>query len=159
MINGLVLYGISLSFLAYSAVKDRQKTKKALKKSWQMFVTILPDMLAILLMIGLVLALLTPQMIANIMGENSGLWGILSAIMIGSIAIVPSFIVFPLGKTLFENGADLPQVAVLMSSLMAVGLTILPLEQKIFGLKFTLYRTVAAIIMCLLFGLLIKVVI
>ncbi|HCM88784.1 MULTISPECIES: hypothetical protein [Vagococcus] len=158
MINGIVLYSLSGVLLTVSLVKDKDKTKNALIKAWKMFINILPDMLAIMLLVGIVLTVLTPTMIAKIMGENSGVMGIVYATIIGSIAIVPSFIVFPLGKTLIDNGADYPQVAVLMSTLMAVGLTILPMEKKFFGNKFTYLRTISAVVMCLIFGLIIKVV-
>ncbi len=158
MINGIVLYSLSSVLLIVSLVKDKEKTKNALIKAWKMFINILPDMLAIMLFVGIVLTLLTPTMIAKIIGENSGVMGIVYSTIIGSIAIVPSFIVFPLGKTLIDNGADYPQVAVLMSTLMAVGLTILPMEKKIFGNKFTYLRTISAVVMCLIFGLIIKVV-
>lgn len=158
MVNGIVLYSLSGIFLTISLIKNQEKTKNALIKSWKMFINIFPDMLAIMLLVGIVLTVLTPPMIAKIMGGNSGVMGTIYAIIIGSIAIVPSFIVFPLGKTLLDNGADYPQIAVLMSSLMAVGITILPMEKKIFGNKFTYFRTIITLIICLMFGLLIKVV-
>lgn len=156
--NGILLYALSISFLTISLFKDKQKTKMVLLKAWKMFINILPDIIAIMLFVGTVLTLLPASLIANIIGENSGMMGILYSTIIGSIAIVPSFIVFPLGKTLIENGADYPQVAVLMSTLMAVGITIIPMEKKIFGNKFTYLRTAFAVVMCLLFGLIIKVV-
>src|SRR4051812_38735557 len=64
----------------------------------------------------------------------------------------------PLGHTLVQNGAALPQVAVLMSTLMAVGLASLPMEQKTFGHSFAYARNISAIIMSLLFALIIWVV-
>lgn len=159
MVSSVILYSTSTFLLVISYVKSREKTVNALKKSLKMFINSLPDMLAIMLFVGLVLAVFTPELIGAVIGESSGIAGIFFATAIGSISIVPSFIVFPLGKSLLENGANLPQVAVLMSSLMAVGLTTFPLERKTFGLKFAIYRNLAAILMCLLFGLLVKVVI
>lgn len=158
MVNGIVLYAIAAIYLSLSFIKDKYKTKAALLSSWKMFRNVLPDLLAIMLFVGMVLSLLTPSLISSIIGENSGLLGILYSTIIGSIAIVPSFIVFPLGHTLVQNGAALPQVAVLMSTLMSVGLTSLFMEQKTFGQSFAYARNISAIVMSLLFALIIWVV-
>lgn len=158
MINGIVLYTIATIFLGISSSKDKHKTKAALLSSWKMFRNVLPDLLAIMLFVGLALSLLTPSLISSIIGENSGLLGIIYSAIIGSIALVPSFIVFPLGHTLVQNGASLPQVAVLMSTLMSVGLATLSMEQKTFGRSFAYARNISAIIMSLLFALIIWVV-
>ncbi len=158
MVNGIVLYTIAAIYLSLSFIKDKNKTKTALLKSWKMFHNVLPDLLAIMLFVGLTLSLLTPSLISSIIGENSGLLGILYSTIIGSIAIVPSFIVFPLGHTLVQNGAALPQVAVLMSTLMSVGLASLFMEQKTFGRSFAYARNISAIVMSLLFALIIWVV-
>ncbi|MDO7488432.1 hypothetical protein ACIQYG_11005 [Peribacillus sp. NPDC096622] len=158
MINGIILYTIAIIYLGISFTKDKYKTKAALLSSWKMFHNVLPDLLAIMLFVGLALSLLTPSLISSIIGENSGLLGIIYSTLIGSIALVPSFIVFPLGHTLVQNGAALPQVAVLMSTLMSVGLTTLSMEQKTFGRSFAYARNISAIIMSLLFALIIWVV-
>jgi uncharacterized membrane protein YraQ (UPF0718 family) len=158
MISGLVLYTIASIYLGFSFIKDKHKTKTALLKSWNMFQNVLPDLLAIMLFIGIALSLLTPSLISSIIGENSGFFGIIYSTIIGSIALIPSFIVFPLGHTLVQNGAALPQVAVLMSTLMSVGLVTLSMEQKIFGRSFAYARNISSIIMSLLFALIIWVV-
>ena len=158
MINGAILYTIAVILTSISFIKNRNKTKDALLKSWNMFRNIIPDMLSIMLFVGLSLSILTPSLISSIIGEKSGLTGIVYSTLIGSIALVPSFVVFPLGDTLVQNGAGLPQVAVLMSTLMSVGLTTLPMEQKIFGRSFAYSRNASAVLMSLIFSYIIWVV-
>ncbi|MFF2290593.1 hypothetical protein [Peribacillus butanolivorans] len=158
MINGAILYTIAFILTSISFIKNRNKTKDALLKSWNMFRNIIPDMLSIMLFVGLSLSILTPSLISSIIGEKSGLTGIVYSTLIGSIALVPSFVVFPLGDTLVQNGAGLPQVAVLMSTLMSVGLTTLPMEQKIFGRSFAYSRNASAVLMSLIFSFIIWVV-
>ncbi len=51
MVFNLILYGLAGSLLTVSLVKDKQKTKKALKKAWKAFENIMPQFLAILLLI------------------------------------------------------------------------------------------------------------
>ncbi|CAH2717671.1 hypothetical protein BACCIP111895_04898 [Neobacillus rhizosphaerae] len=158
MINGAILYAIAIILTSISFIKDRNKTKEALLKSWKSFRNIIPDMLSIMLFVGLSLSILTPSLISSIIGEKSGLIGIVYSTLIGSIALVPSFVVFPLGHTLVQNGAGLPQVAVLMSTLMSVGITTLPMEQKIFGRSFAYSRNASALLMSLLFSYIIWLV-
>ena len=158
MINGAILYAIAIILISISFIKDRNKTKDALLKSWKSFRNIIPDMLSIMLFVGLSLSILTPSLISSIIGEKSGLIGIIYSTLIGSIALVPSFVVFPLGHTLVQNGAGLPQVAVLMSTLMSVGITTLPMEQKIFGRSFAYSRNASALLMSLIFSYIIWVV-
>lgn len=157
MISGIILYTIATIYLGISFIKDKHKTKVALLRSWKMFHNVLPDLLAIMLFIGLALSIFTPTFISSIIGESSGFLGIIYSTIIGSIALVPSFIVFPLGNTLIQNGAALPQVAVLMSTMMSVGLVTLSMEQKTFGRRFAYARNISAIIMSLLFALIIGV--
>jgi uncharacterized membrane protein YraQ (UPF0718 family) len=158
MISGAILYTIAIILTSISFIKNRNKTKVALLKSWKSFRNIIPDVLSIMLFVGLSLSILTPSLISSIIGEKSGLTGIVYSTLIGSIALVPSFVVFPLGHTLVQNGAGLPQVAVLMSTLMSVGITTLPMEQKIFGRSFAYARNASAVLMSLIFSYIIWVV-
>ena len=158
MINGVILYAIAIILISISFIKDRNKTKDALLKSWKMFRNIIPDMLSIMLFVGLSLSILTPSLISSIIGEKSGFIGIVYSTLIGAVALLPSFVVFPLGHTLVQNGAGLPQVAALMSTLMSVGITTLPMEQKIFGRSFAYSRNASAMVMSLIFSYIIWVV-
>lgn len=158
MINGALLYSLAIILISISFVKDRNKTKAALLNSWKMFRNLIPSMLSIMLFVGLSLSILTPPFISSIIGEKSGFIGIVYSAIIGSVTLIPSFVVFPLGNTLVQNGAGLPQVAVLMSTLMSVGITTLPMEQKIFGRSFAYTRNASALLMSLIFSYIIWVV-
>ncbi|MGA4722046.1 hypothetical protein [Fictibacillus nanhaiensis] len=158
MLSGIILYSLAAIYLIISFKKNKLKTKLALISAWKMFRKVLPDLLAIMLFVGLTLSLLSPDLISSVIGENSGLLGMVYSTILGSVALVPSFIVFPLGRTLVQNGAALPQVAVLMSTLMSVGLATLTMEQKIFGRSFAYARNASAIIMSLLFAWIVWVV-
>ncbi|MBD7965732.1 hypothetical protein [Fictibacillus norfolkensis] len=158
MLSGIILYSLATIYLIISFKKNKLKTKLALISAWKMFRKVLPDLLAIMLFVGLTLSLLSPDLISSVIGENSGLLGMVYSTILGSVALVPSFIVFPLGRTLVQNGAALPQVAVLMSTLMSVGLATLTMEQKIFGRSFAYARNASAIIMSLLFAWIVWVV-
>ncbi|NGP43779.1 hypothetical protein G4V62_01915 [Bacillaceae bacterium SIJ1] len=158
MINGAILYAIAIILTSISFINDKNKTKDALLKSWKMFRNIMPDVLAIMLFVGLSLSILTPSVISSMIGEQSGVLGIVYSTIIGSVSLIPSFVVFPLGATFVQNGAGLPQVAALMSALMSVGIVTLPMEQKIFGRSFTYFRNAAALFMSVVFSFIIWMV-
>lgn len=158
MINGVILYFLAIILTCISFMKDRNKTKVALFNSLKMFRNLLPSILSIMLFVGISLSILTPFLISSIIGEKSGFMGIVYSALLGSVVLIPSFIVFPLGDTLVQNGAGLPQVAALMSTMMSVGIVTLPMEQKLFGRTFAYTRNAAGIVMSLLFAYIIWVV-
>jgi len=133
-------YLLALTALGISWYKSPTNTKMALKKAWKAFESILPQMVGLLLLIGVVLSLLTPAQISTYMGSNSGWWGVLLASVMGSITLMPGYIAFPLSATLLENGAGYMQIAAFISTLMMVGIVTMPLEIKFFGKKATYLR-------------------
>lgn len=144
-----ILYGLAITGLAVSFFKDRDKTKLVLKKAWKAFENILPQFLAILILIGLALAVLSPETITKLLGTSSGLWGVLAASVIGSITLIPGFVAFPLVAALLKSGAGYMQIAAFVSTLMMVGIVTMPLEMKTFGKRATIVRNVAAFVFSL----------
>ena len=153
-----ILYGLAGTGLAISFYKDRNKTKMALKKAWMSFENILPQFLSILIIIGLALAILSPETITNLLGTRSGIWGVLAAAAIGSVTLIPGFVAFPLAAALLKNGAGYMQVAAFVSTLMMVGIVTLPLEIKTFGKRAAVIRNIAALVFSLISAFVIGVV-
>lgn len=152
------LYLITFSLLGFSAIKSMNKTKLALKKAFKSFEAMLPQILTIILVIGVVIAALSPEKIASIMGSNSGWFGVLIASLIGAITLMPGFVVFPLAATLLSQGAGLSQIAAFISSLMMVGFVTLPLEMQHFGKKAALLRNGLAFIFSFVVAIIMGVV-
>lgn len=150
-----ILYGLAVVLLIMSFFKDRKKTKMALKKAWKAFENILPQFLAILLLIGIMLAVLSPETISSIIGGESGWLGLLAAAIVGSITLIPGFVAFPLAAALLNNGAGISQIAVFVSTLMMVGIVTMPVEMKYFGKRATLTRNGYAFIFSILVALVI----
>ena len=153
-----LLYALAAAGLVVSFFKDRQKTKMALKKAWKAFENILPQFLAILVIIGLAFAILTPETITKLLGANSGIWGVLVASLIGSITLIPGFVAFPLAAALLKSGAGYMQIAAFVTTLMMVGIVTMPLEIKTFGKRATLVRNISACAFSLIAALVIGVV-
>lgn len=153
-----ILYGLAGAGLIISFLKDRNKTKMALKKAWKAFENILPQFLSILIIIGLAFAILSPDTITMLLGTSSGIWGVIVAAIIGSITLIPGFVAFPLAAALLNNGAGYMQIAAFVSTLMMVGIVTLPLEIKTFGKRAAVIRNISAFVFSLLVALVIGVV-
>ena len=136
----IVMYAVTLSLLGLSFLKDRERTRKALKKSWKAFENILPEFLVVILLVGMVLSILDPKTISAYIGESSGWLGVLFTAVIGAITLIPGFIAFPMAALLLQGGAGYMQIGAFISSLMMVGIITIPVEIRYFGKKLTFYR-------------------
>jgi len=140
----ITLYIVTAILLVVAYVKDPRKTKMALKKSWKAFENIMPQILVVFLLVGLMMALLNPQIISAMIGERSGWFGVVLAALVGAITLIPGFVAFPTAALLLENGAGYMQIGAFISALMMVGVVTIPVEIKYFGKKLTLYRNLLA---------------
>jgi uncharacterized membrane protein YraQ (UPF0718 family) len=152
------LYLLAVIFLMVSYKRDKKKTKMALKKAWKSFENIMPQFLTILAFLGMVLALLSPDVISHLLGQKAGWQGMIIASIIGSITLMPAFIAFPIAAMLLKNGAGLAQIAVFVSTLMMVGIVTLPMEIKYFGKKISIMRNIFAYLFSFMVALVIGVV-
>lgn len=141
-----ILYGVAAVLLLLSFIKDKRKTKMALKKAWKSFENILPQFLCVILIIGMMLSILDTEMISRLLGKESGLLGMGIAAVIGSITLIPGFVAFPLSASLLKAGAGYAQITMFVTTLMMVGIVTLPVEMKYFGKKLAVKRNVFAFV-------------
>ncbi|OBR97009.1 permease [Clostridium coskatii] len=140
------LYFLMFILLLVSLIKSHEKTLLALKKAWKSFENILPLFLSILFIIGIMLAILSPQVISKIMGHQSGILGLALAALIGSCTVIPGFVTFPLAANLLKNGAGMAQITMLISTSVMVGIITIPIESKYWGKKATYVRNSLALV-------------
>lgn len=138
--QNIVLYSVTALLVAVSFLKDRGKTLKALKKAVKSLDNILPQFLGTILLVGIILGILNPQVISSILGGSSGWWGVFLASVVGAITLIPGFIAFPTSAMLLNGGAGYMQIGAFISSLMMVGVVTLPLEMRYFGRKAAFIR-------------------
>lgn len=153
--SNYILYGITILLLCTSYYKDKKKTKMALKKSWKSFENILPEFLGVIMIVGVLLAIMNPEVISRIIGGNSGWFGVIAAAIVGAITLIPGFVAFPTAAILVENGAGYMQIAAFVSTLMMVGIVTMPVEIRYFGKKLTILRNLFAFIFSFLVAYLI----
>ncbi|WP_084757907.1 permease [Defluviitalea phaphyphila] len=141
-----LFYAVMIILLIISFLKDKQKTKKALKKAWKSFDNILPQILGITMLVGILLAVFNTEFVSSIIGEESGWFGIILSAIVGAITLIPGFVAFPMSDMLLKNGAGYMQIGAFISTLMMVGIVTIPVEIKYFGKKLTVARNILAFI-------------
>lgn len=95
------------------------------------------------------------EMISQLIGEQSGLLGVISAAIAGSITLIPGFVAFPMAAMLIKGGAGYMQIGAFISSLMMVGVITVPIEIKFFGKRLTIMRNLLAFLFSFLVAFLI----
>jgi len=142
----VILYIMAGAGLIWSFLKDKKKTKLALKKAWKSFENILPQLLFVLLIIGMLLTIVDAETISKLLGAESGIIGMLIAAVLGSVTLIPGFVAFPLAASLLEAGAGYGQITMFVTTLMMVGIVTLPMEIRYFGKSAAIRRNVFALV-------------
>ena len=150
-----ILIFISVVCLILSLAVDRKKTFEGIKRGLKMFLNLLPALLTVLILVSVFLYLVPDKTIIKLLGAKSGVIGVAIAAAVGSIALIPAFIAFPLAKILLVKGVSYTVVAVFITTLIMVGVLTLPIEFKYFGKKAAIMRNALSFFGAIIVGLLI----
>jgi len=133
----------------FSLIASREKTLKALKISYKRFINILPAFLIMLILVSVVLFLVPDDVISNYLGVENKFTGVLLASFLGSITLMPGFIVFPLAGILLKKGVVYMVLSAFTTTLMMVGVLTYPIEKQYFGVKVTIMRNAISLLIAL----------
>lgn len=154
--TGVIINLLALTCLAVAFVKDSARARQSLRVALKSFAGILPAVLAIIVLIGLLMAFATPGQISRFVGDQAGLGGIIAIAAMGAVLYIPAIVAFPLAGSLLQSGASVSAVAAFITTLTMVGVVTLPMEINQLGRKLALLRNglsfIAAIAIALLMG-------
>jgi uncharacterized membrane protein YraQ (UPF0718 family) len=153
----LVLGIITALALLASLIADRKKTLSGMRQGLKMFLGILPMLLNVLVLVSIVLYLFPKETLVRWLGASSGPVGFAIAAAVGSVALIPGFVAFPLAAMLLQSGVGYAVTAVFITTLLMVGVMTLPIEIKYFGRRAALLRNGLSFIGALIVGALIRV--
>ena len=139
---------VSVAFLI-----DRKKTIIALKLAIRKIIYILIPVLLVIILISITLYFISEDVISKIFINDNKYIGIFSASVLGSIAMIPGFIAFPLCRILRQNGVYYMIISAFTTTLMMVGVLTLPIEKKYFGVKVAIIRNVISFLIAILVSL------
>lgn len=158
MILTIVFYSAAGLALLVSLLKSREKTGKVLKTAGRNLLFLLPELLGLILILSLILTLVPGEKIALWLGHPVKVISTFIGAAVGTVVIMPGFVAFPLAKELVVRGAHLSAIAAFVTTLMMVGFATLPLESKMFGKKFALWRLVLSFVTALVTALVMGVI-
>jgi uncharacterized membrane protein YraQ (UPF0718 family) len=151
------LAGVGIAYVVFWR-KSPGKSRKALSAGANSFKGMLPTFVAVFGLVGLFDIFIPPALIQRLMGSSSGALSLFVGTGLGSIAAGPPAAAYPIAATLLKSGAWAPAVAAFIVSWVLVGFVSLPMESKVFGVRFAVLRNSLSILVAALIGLLMGVV-
>jgi uncharacterized membrane protein YraQ (UPF0718 family) len=103
------------------------------------------------------LGFLSQETLARYLGSESGFFAVVIAAIIGSIALIPGAVAYPLSSALVQNGVSYTVIGVFITTLMMVGILTFPVEKKYFGFRISLLRNALSFLGALAMGTVIGV--
>ncbi len=149
------IYIVCAAALVISFIADRRKTLKALRIALKKILNILPAFGLMLVIVSAVLYFLPQDVIARQLDSGSSIRNIGIAAVLGSVAMLPGFIAFPLCGLLRDSGVSWAVIGAFSTSLMLVGVISFPVEKHYLGTKTALLRNCIALLMSIIIALLI----
>jgi uncharacterized membrane protein YraQ (UPF0718 family) len=147
------LWGITGAAFIASLVKDKQKTFNSMKMAKGMMKNMVGQIIGILLLIGLILTFIPPEVIKSTLGESNTFISTIVSALAGSITLIPAFVAFPLVGSLVDAGASIIPAVAFLTTLTMVGLVTFPLEKREFGLKFATIRNIFSFVFAIMIAL------
>jgi len=149
----------TIALVIVSWLVDREKTARGIKVALKRFGAILPAFIVVILLASVTIGFVSPESIQRFLGSSSSRWGASAiASLVGSVALMPGFVAFPLGGILKENGVPLMVISGFTTTLMMVGVVTFPVEKAFLGSRVAIIRNLIGFFIALFVALLTGVV-
>jgi len=152
----IVLLIAAVGGVSLSGLKDRTRTRAAMRYAVRAGLGLLPSLLALTAGVGLTMSLVPGSTLARLF-QAHGAVGFFLLAGLGALLTIPAPVAYPLAGSLHQMGASLPALASFITTLTMVGILTSPLEVKAFGRRFTFIRQFLSLILALLIGALMGV--
>lgn len=151
----LFLYSIVFILYYWAFKKNRVKAVLSIKRAIRGFVIFIPYFLQIILLTAITLNFIPDSLIIEYLGSANMFKNAFFAGAVGSMIFIPAFIAFPIAAILLKKGITYFVIAIFTTTMMMVGTITFPVEKKYFGLKFTIYRNFAGLIISIIIAVII----
>ncbi len=133
---------IGVKFGTASTNPDSSLGLAALNSAWYQFISMLKIVPPIFLLIGLLDLWVPRETMIRLMGEKSGVIGILIALFIGTMSAGPLIAAFPVAQVMLKKGARYSNVLFFLTVWASAKLPILFFQATALGLKYTIISNV-----------------
>jgi len=140
IVSTTIMAVIAITLVTIGYMQGRGQHIAGLKNGFVMFYTILPLLLLAFMVAGLAQVMIPREMIAKLVGEESGMQGIFIGAVAGALTPGGPFISFPIAAGLLRAGASVGPIVAFVTGWLILAVTRLPLEVGLIGWKFTVIR-------------------
>ena len=134
------LFLISLFILMILSFFNKSILTKTIDNAISNILQMLSVLPPIMILLGLIDLWIPRKQLMKYMGNNSGIIGVLLAMLIGSIAAGPMYAAFPFTAVLIKKGAKFSNIIIFMNAWCLTKISTLIFEISALGYKFTLIR-------------------
>ena len=133
-------------------MKEKNNIKEAFNKALKGFISMLPMLIAIILLLGIFDIYITKEILASFFISNNFVDTVTGTLM-GGILTGNPMLSYILSGELTAVGISLYAVTAFILSWVTLGVVQLPAEVEIFGFRFTFYRTLFTFVTTILVSL------
>jgi uncharacterized membrane protein YraQ (UPF0718 family) len=150
---GLWLAALIMGGIAFA--RPEKLHKQGLKIAWENIVVMVPRIAMAVVVAGLFAVILPTELVANWLGRDSGLTGIVVGSLAGGVTPGGPMLSFPIVTILFKAGAGVgPLIAYLTAWSVFALHRLFAFELPMMGARFTLLRLVSSLALPFLAGIL-----
>lgn len=145
----IIRYEYSIIFLFILIVMylvDREIGRCAIEGTLNNIIELIKLVPPVFVLLGLMDVWVPKEKMIKFMGENSGLKGIVFALLLGSFAAGPLYAAFPVGAMLLRKGSTIKNTMIFTGAWAAIKVPMLLIEVSSLGVKFTITRLIVEII-------------
>lgn len=140
VIPTIVMGVLAIALLLIGYYKGQGQHISGVKSGVSMAIEILPMLVMAFIVAGMVQVLLPHHLLPRLLGEESGIRGILIGTVAGSLTPGGPFVSMPIVAGLLRSGASAGTMVAYLTAWSLLGVHRLPLEVGILGWQFTLIR-------------------
>ena len=149
---------VALAVLATAFALHQGVARQGISESAKLLLQVGPVLLPAFVLAGMVSVLVSPETIAQWLGRDAGLRGLLVGTAAGALTPAGPFIAFPLLAVLLKGGASVGAVTAYLTAWALLGVhRVVALEIPILGWRFVLVRYVVSLAVPVVTGFLAQV--
>ena len=138
------LIAVTLFIILYK--QSREFGFKGLSEGWYMLYTVIPLLMASFMVAGMVQILVPREFIAKWLSDEAGLRGIFIGCFAGALTPGGPFVSYPIVASLYKAGAGIGTIVAFVTAWSLWGVSRLPLEISLVGVKVTFIRLFSTLI-------------
>ncbi len=130
-----------------------EKKEAVTSASWDFFVKMILILPGVMILMGLFMVWIPKEMVEKYLGETSGIYGFLLAVLFGALPTGPLYVAFPIAASLIGKGARIANIVIFLSAWACIKIPQEMVELQFLGPEFMAARLVLTIAFVVIMGL------